>query len=636
MWINLIITTLSFSIMIAKGYQENILDDVLTLLSKSNDLEMNTIMILFIEDEWERNSSVYQKEISSSILIKQSSVAYLYVKKDLDKLNMLIDQSNPALIIAIGGNSTKSYQEILASSVGKRFEENIWLFIPNSTVNIDHFNKEISNELDVKNKLSIMSHLYTLETKCQNSRLFELYKPCVDRNPVIGLMYDTAIQTGQMSNDLFVWHRRKTLTGCTIKMVYVNTNKFYEKSMSQSFDKLKHFSIRLGNKDFYGIENPFLENLLTALNFSVIALQAEDNTYGALDERTGEWSGIMGALSQNKADMGAQWLAITPLRRTSIKYSIPFINVEYKLFMRKPEATPKWNTFFHVFDSLYWICLMIAMLFCITCLFIIFWITLISWSESTKNKKLACQQALVNSVAITCKSMITYDVESIKGTKTKIWRSSQLAVFIICIFGSVNYYIYNGGLISSLMVQNYEAPIRKLEDFLTKPEYKIMFAKGGSTESYFSSSTEGYLKRLWIKIQKDDSFITSLDQAENDIKLDSKKILFYPYVIFKYMYDSYPCEIVASDSSYNHEQWAFGFNNQSKYIKLFNYHISKAMELGLDAYADHRETQCATEKEKTFRPVNNGDIFPAFIFALIGCAIAILFCFVEFICSIIR
>ena len=60
------------------------------------------------------------------------------------------------------------------------------------------------------------------------------------------------------------------------------------------------------------------------------------------------------------------------------------------------------------------------------------------------------------------------------------------------------------------------------------------------------------------------------------------------------------------------------------------------MELGLDAYADHRETQCATEKEKTFRPVNNGDIFPAFIFALIGCAIAILFCFVEFICSIIR
>ena len=38
----------------------------------------------------------------------------------------------------------------------------------------------------------------------------------------------------------------------------------------------------------------------------------------------------------------------------------------------------------------------------------------------------------------------------------------------------VNYHIYNGGLIATLMVQNYEVPIQRIEDFLAMCTTKIV------------------------------------------------------------------------------------------------------------------------------------------------------------------
>ena len=416
-------------------------------------------------------------------------------------------------------------------------------------------------------------------------------------------------------------------------MVYVNSNSFYEKSVSNLYQIEREYSITLEGLDFHGVKRPFIEYLLTALNFTIKLVKADDDTYGTLDEVTGKWSGIIGVLSRNEADMSARWLAITPIRSTAIKYSIPFINVEYKLFMKKPEPTPNWNTFLHVFDYKYWTTLTLAVLVCSICLFVA---NVTPWSSSADKRIIAYFPAIKKSIAITCRAMVTYDVQSIQGTQKGVKRSNHLIVFIICFFGMVNYYIYNGGLIATLMVQNYEMPIRKLEDFLVKPEYQILFKKGGSTEHYFSSSSEDHLQRLWTKIKADKSFIKSTDEAEKVIKSDSRKILFYPYSIFKYLYNSYPCEIIATHTSYNQEQWAFAFNNKSAYIKLFNYHISKGVELGLEAYANQKEIQCATIKEESFRPINYGDIFPAFVFASIGCVIAILLCIGEFIRAIMK
>ena len=388
----------------------------------------------------------------------------------------------------------------------------------------------------------------------------------------------------------------------------------------------RSYSITLGEKVFHGIKRPFMEYLLSTLNFSVIPINANDNSYGTQSELTGEWSGVVGALSRNEADMSVNWLTITKSRSTAIRYTLPFINVEYKLLMKKPDPTPNWNTFLHVFDYNYWITLAMAVLFCILCLFLV---SIIPCVSSSDKRMFACIFTIKNSIALTCRAMVTYDIDDIQETPKRALRSNHFVILIICLFGMSNYYIYNGGLISTLMVQNYKLPINKLEDFLIKPDYQMLFKKGGATEQYLSLSSDDNLQRIWEKVNEDKSFITNSDEAEKIITTDPRKILFYSFNTFKYLYDSFPCEIVASETSYNQQQWAFGFNNKSRYIKLFNYHISKGMELGLEAYANQKETQCATIKEKNFRPVNFEDIFPAFVLALIGCTIAIVLCVAE-------
>ena len=622
-----------FDIFVAETYNSKFFDEALTSLSTSNDLQIDSVLMVIVNNDWDIDSTSYYSELSSSEFMRQRTISYLYLNKNKAEIIMLTERSEPVLIIMMGGNSTKQYTEIISCTQNSQFEQNLWLFIPDAGVNIKDFNLKLSNELDARGKIRLTSQIYTLEITYEKFRLFEIYKPCNDRDILIDPLCHGTDKNSSGSYDIFIWHRRKNLTGCVIKMVYINSNTFYVRSTKHWNGREREFSIKLGDKNFHGVKRPFLEYLFTVSNFTVKLIHAKDNMYGNLDERTGKWSGIIGALSRNEADMGAQWLAITPARSTAIKYTKPFINVEYKLFMKKPETAPKWNTFLHVFDTLYWMTLIAAIVICTLCLFVVYATPLSTFAEE---RNMHFIQAIKKSVAVTFRAMITYDVQSIQGIQIRLKRSSQFAVFIICMFGMVNYHIYNGGLIATLMVQNYEMPIRRLEDFLKKPEYKILFKRGGSTEDYFSLSTEDYLQRLWTKIKEDNIFITDIDQAEKDIQRDSKKVLFYPYDIFKYLYESYPCDIIASDESYNEQQWAFGLNNKSTYIKIFNYQISKAMELGLEAYAYQRETECATVKEKTFRPVNYEDIFPAFIFAAIGCVIALGFCVVEFTFSVIK
>ena len=94
------------------------------------------------------------------------------------------------------------------------------------------------------------------------------------------------------------------------------------------------------------------------------------------------------------------------------------------------------------------------------------------------------------------------------------------------------------------------------------------------------------------------------------------------------MYDSYPCEIIASQCSYNEEIWALGYNNQSAYTRLFDFQILKW--LPWEIYPSRNDIECTSEEEEIFRPISFGDIFPAFLVGGIGCVTALTFCIFEY------
>lgn len=68
-------------------------------------------------------------------------------------------------------------------------------------------------------------------------------------------------------------------------------------------------------------------------------------TYGSIDPATGVWDGVMGELTQGRADASAALLTLTTDRVSAVAFSVPFISSGKTVLSRAAGAT-KDNWFF--------------------------------------------------------------------------------------------------------------------------------------------------------------------------------------------------------------------------------------------------------------------------------------------------
>ena len=611
------------------NHKAEIFKNVTEFLFIKNDIHANSIFIVTSNDAGSiDNDGVYYSAFRNASLLRNKLISHLYIDNDMKKVYSSIGRSAPALVIILCGNSLTCFSEFFISYPKNYFEKNMWWMMYDTTgTNNSHSLKLISEYLHEANLLTLVSQIYILTISKSDFSLCEVYQPCVDTYPVTNyLIYTRNEGSANVLDDKFIWPRRRNLTGCKIRMAYVNSNSFFEESVSDQYNQENKIKKNLGGEIFYGTRRPFFDFVTRHLNFTVVMKHSGDNRYGTFDPGTKLWDGVIGMLSRKEADMSVQRLAITQLRSKAIAYSIPFINAEHRLFLMRPEPSPSWTTFINVLGMTYWKSLILVVFSCILCLFLSM---AFSSYDSLITSIDSIGHELKQAIITTLRAMVTYDI--IEGGIVSERNSKRFVLGVICLFGMVNYYVYNGGLIASLMVQHYEMPIKELKDFLDKPEYQLLIKRGGSTELYFSQSSEDHLKQIWSKIQKDNSSISNVDKAEKIIKADHRKVLLYPSIIFRHVYKSFPCEVSDTGFTYFQEGWAFAYNNESTYLPLFNYYIAKGMELGLEAYPVFKEKDCNSHKEEIFRPINIGDIFPAFVVVGTGCLISTILCLLEYI-----
>ena len=123
-----------------------------------------------------------------------------------------------------------------------------------------------------------------------------------------------------------------------------------------------------------------LANILAQrCNFS---LQLEEvDLYGSMQD-DGSWTGLIEKLMMGDLDMGIADVSITKERASVVDFSIGFQRSEYVLYMRRPGAAWKLQTFYEGFSTGFWLCLM-ATIISLT-VFLCFVSTCISWVSSGK------------------------------------------------------------------------------------------------------------------------------------------------------------------------------------------------------------------------------------------------------------
>ncbi|XP_039441637.1 ionotropic receptor 75a-like [Culex pipiens pallens] len=141
--------------------------------------------------------------------------------------------------------------------------------------------------------------------------------------------------------------RRLDLQGHTLQASMVVTNQ----ETLQHLTDYKEKHIDTITKVNYILTNCLAAYMGAHVNYSVVS------TWGYLNTTTGRWDGMIGELSQLRADLGASPLFFTADRVAVIEYVAMTSATRSKFIFRSPKLSFTENVFLLPFDDLVWMCI---------------------------------------------------------------------------------------------------------------------------------------------------------------------------------------------------------------------------------------------------------------------------------------
>lgn len=91
-----------------------------------------------------------------------------------------------------------------------------------------------------------------------------------------------------------------------------------------------------GNDRYEGYNVDLIQEISKILGFNYTIKLVEDGQYGSYNKETGEWSGMIGELQSQKADLVVADITITYEREQGVDFTMPFMNLGVTILYKKP------------------------------------------------------------------------------------------------------------------------------------------------------------------------------------------------------------------------------------------------------------------------------------------------------------
>ncbi|GBN48827.1 Glutamate receptor ionotropic, delta-1, partial [Araneus ventricosus] len=197
-----------------------------------------------------------------------------------------------------------------------------------------------------------------------------------------------------------------------------------------------------GKMEFSGVEGEILNVLLESLGLQYDFVIPKDLQWGRL-EKDGNWSGMVGMIQRDEADLAFSYLSMTEERSRVIGYSKPYMFEEHTFISQMPSNRRFTLTFLYPFDFSTWICLFLTLVLMSTLLAI-------------------CKsgiQSLGNQFFRLFASLMTQALNTDSGS-----RKYNMLVAFWLLFAQVIVLSYSSTLLSFLIQPLKEAPIRNFNE----------------------------------------------------------------------------------------------------------------------------------------------------------------------------
>ena len=166
---------------------------------------------------------------------------------------------------------------------------------------------------------------------------------------------------------------------------------------------------------------------------------------------------------------------------------------------------------------------------------------------------------------------------SVDNQSAKEW-SRRILLLAVCLFGSMNWYVYNSGLISTLTARKAESwPIQTFDDILEK-QYQVLLPKGTIHIEIWKNGF--FTKEIYEQTIKDnpDALYEDESEALKAILLGGKNVVVGDE---ETQLLSSLCRAGAYKGLGFKNQASLGFPHESPMIDLFNHHLLKMKTSGV-------------------------------------------------------
>ncbi|KAM7420048.1 hypothetical protein PAMA_014656 [Pampus argenteus] len=252
-----------------------------------------------------------------------------------------------------------------------------------------------------------------------------------------------------------------------------------------------------GNDRFEGYCIDLLRELANILGFTYEIRLVEDGKYGAQDENTGQWNGMVKELIDHRADLAVAPLAITYVREKVIDFSKPFMTLGISILYRKPNGTnPGVFSFLNPLSPDIWMYILLAYLGVSCVLFVIARFSPYEWYNphpcNPDSDVVENNFTLLNSFWFGVGALMQQGSELMpKALSTRIVGGIWW-FFTLIIISS-----YTANLAAFLTVERMESPIDSADDLAkqTKIEYGVI--EDGSTMNFFKKTKISTYDKMW-------------------------------------------------------------------------------------------------------------------------------------------
>jgi len=352
-------------------------------------------------------------------------------------------------------------------------------------------------------------------------------------------------------------------------------------------------AIPAGEDRYEGYSVDLLKELSKKAKFNYTIQLVSDGKYGMYDEKSHQWSGMVGELVRQKADLVIADLVITSERAQVIDFTTPFMNTGITILYKR-QLYDKTRGLFSLFTLPFgldlWLCILAAYITVPLVLFIIARFNAVEKenAEECSNRSEDPAQSSNGREAFTAINSFWFIFASGLAQRVNFLPrafSTRLVAAFWWFFVIILISSYIANLVAFL---NFDAPpteeekIQNVEDLVYQSSVKYGTVQGGSTAAFFRDSWQDVYERIWNAMSNiDNMFVQTYKEGiERVLDEDGKYALFAESTVVDYVV-SRRCELKQVGGLLHSKSYGIGLPKDSPFYEPINSALLQLQEDGV-------------------------------------------------------